>query len=435
MRWTDYISKTIAGEISRITRYYDSVVQWQPLDHDDGRLLDLIDCPVKDTAAAETLPDLRDQRDRRSIVLLNGNLNHDFDIQRLLTDCRARLGRTSRVVAVAYNPYLAWLYRLAKWLGLRRAPVPESFLTTTELTHLAHLSGFELARMRTCSYSPFRLLGIGELINRVLPAVPLVRWLAFGTIVVLRPIMPEEGLPSLSIVIPARNEAGNIADGLRRIPEFHGAEVEVILVEGHSSDDTWGEIQRIAASNEFPHLNLRAYQQSGRGKKDAVDLGFRAARHDLLTVLDADLTMPPEMLTRFYDAYRAGQADFVNGSRLVYPMETGAMRFLNRLGNIFFAKSLSWILSEKLGDTLCGTKLFPRHDYERIERWLEDFGDIDPFGDFQMLFPAAQLALGIIDVPIRYRARAYGDTNISRFSHGLILLRMTLHGLFKIRLG
>jgi glycosyltransferase involved in cell wall biosynthesis len=176
-------------------------------------------------------------------------------------------------------------------------------------------------------------------------------------------------------------------------------------------------------------------QQTGKGKSDAVRLGFSKARNDIVTILDADLTMPPEMLERFYDAYCEGLADFVNGSRLTYPMEGNAMRFLNRLGNIFFAKALSFVLGVRLGDSLCGTKLLTRRDYERMCQWRNDFGDFDPFGDFELLFPAATLGLGIIDVPVRYRDRVYGSTNIRRFYHGWILLKMTWTGFYRIRLG
>ncbi len=180
---------------------------------------------------------------------------------------------------------------------------------------------------------------------------------------------------------------------------------------------------------------MRAFQQTGQGKSDAVRLGFQRARGDLMTILDADLTMPPELLHRFYDAWCDGRADFVNGSRLTYPMEGEAMRFLNRLGNLFFARAVSAVLDARLGDTLCGTKLLARVDYERMVRWRSDFGDFDPFGDFELLFPAAVLGLGTVDVPIAYRARTYGSTNILRFRHGLMLLKMTLIGLFRVRAG
>jgi glycosyltransferase involved in cell wall biosynthesis len=268
-----------------------------------------------------------------------------------------------------------------------------------------------------------------------MPAVPGLRWLSLVTVAVMRPVSTARERPSLSIVIPARNERGNVENALRRMPQF-GAPVEVIFVEGHSSDGTWEEIQRVVA--EWTGRNgwqILAYQQAGRGKADAVRLGFSKARGDLLTILDADLTMPPEKLTRFYDAYCEGAADFVNGTRLVYPMEGEAMRFLNRLGNVFFAKLLSFVLDVRLGDSLCGTKLVSRRDYERFVRWRDDFGDFDPFGDFELLFPAAVLGTGIIDIPVYYRARTYGTTNIRRFRDGAVLFRMSMTGLLRIKFG
>jgi glycosyltransferase involved in cell wall biosynthesis len=283
---------------------------------------------------------------------------------------------------------------------------------------------------------PWHFFGVGSLLNIIMPAVPVFRWLSFVAVAVLRPVIRDDRpRPSLSIVIPARNEKGNIEHALTRLPDF-GAPTEVIFVEGHSNDGTWEEIQRVTNEwNGRRGLVVRALQQQGRGKADAVRLGFAHAAHEVLTILDADLTMPPEKLTRFYDAYCAGAADFVNGTRLVYPMEGEAMRFLNRLGNMFFAKALSFVLDVRLGDSLCGTKLVSRRDYERFVSWRRDFGEFDPFGDFELLFPAAVLGTGIIDIPVYYRARTYGTTNIRRFRDGATLFRMTLTGLIRIKFG
>jgi glycosyltransferase involved in cell wall biosynthesis len=277
-------------------------------------------------------------------------------------------------------------------------------------------------------------LGLGTLINWILPSVPVVRWMALAAIVVIRPVFDERrSKPTLSIVIPARNEKGNIESALKRMPVLD-TQIEILFVEGHSTDGTWEEIQRVVRAYDG-RFRLKAFQQTGKGKGDAVRLGFKNASGDVLTILDADLTMPPELLGRFYDAYCCGFADFVNGTRLVYPMEGEAMRPLNWMGNVFFAKALSSVLQARLGDSLCGTKLLARHDYERIERWRKDFGDFDPFGDFELLFPAAVLGLGIIDIPIRYRMRTYGTTNISRFRNGFMLLKMTIVGLIRIKMG
>lgn len=428
-----YLTRVIAGQVSRITRYFDSLIQFEPLANDDGALLRDADCATKSTAKSlDDLPGSDAIPSQRIAVLLNGNLNHDLDIEATLTQLKTRLTRLSRVVVVLYNPYFRGVFKLATQLGLRTGPLPTTFITREALGALAALSGYEVVQVKPVGYVPFSLLGLGDLINRVLPAVPLIRWLGAAAVVVLRPIVPSTP-PSLSIVIPCRNEKGNIEAALQRLPGFP-APIEVIFVEGHSNDGTWQEVQRVVAAYG-DRFRLSAYQQTGKGKSDAVRLGFAKASHDLLTILDADLTMPPEMLPRFYNAYCAGLADFINGTRLVYPMEGEAMRFLNRLGNVFFAKALSFVLDTHLNDSLCGTKLVRRDDYARMIRWRKDFGDFDPFGDFELLFPAAILGLGIIDIPVYYRARSYGATNIHRFRHGLMLLRMTAIGWLRVKCG
>jgi hypothetical protein len=432
-RWKRHFHALIAAEVSALTRYFDRVVQAGRLPHDSGFVLDRVECGEKALAESD-LPDLTQEETQRTAVLLNGTLNYSFDIQHLLAGIRQRLSRNSRIVAVLYNPYFAGLYRLARRMGLKAGEVPSTFLTHADVRSIAKLAGYELVRSTPAVYIPWRLLGIGDLVNRILPAVPLLRHFGLVSILVLRPLIPSRPeRPSLSIVIPARNERGNIENAIRRIPDL-GCRLEILFVEGHSSDGTWEEIQRVVGGYEGP-WSLRAFQQTGRGKNDAVRLGFEAASGELLTILDADLTMPPEDLVKFYEAWCEGLGDFVNGTRLVYPMEGEAMRFLNRLGNVFFAKALSAVLGARLGDSLCGTKLLARHDYDRIVRWRRDFGDFDPFGDFELLFPAAILSLGIIDIPVRYRARTYGTTNISRFRHGLMLLKMTAVGLLRVRTG
>jgi hypothetical protein len=398
-------------------------------------LLEAIDAPLKVASGSANLAEMPGEPDAVDVLLFNGNFNHSTDIQGLLELVRPHLGRRGRVVVAIYNWYFAWLFRLADRLGLRQGPPIVTFITQADLEQLARLGGFELVRLRPVAYLPWHFFGLGSLFNAAMPAVPGLRWLSLVTVAVLRPITASPARPSLSIVIPARNERGNIEDALRRMPDF-GAQTEVIFVEGHSSDGTWDEIQRVTSAwDGRGGLRVRACQQTGKGKADAVRLGFSKAAGDVLTILDADLTMPPERLTRFYDAYCQGAADFVNGTRLVYPMEGEAMRFLNRLGNVFFARLLSFVLDVRLGDSLCGTKMVSRRDYERFVRWRGDFGDFDPFGDFELLFPAAVLGTGIIDSPVYYRARTYGTTNIRRFRDGAILFRMSMTGLLRIKFG
>jgi hypothetical protein len=431
-RWKKYVNAFLAGELSTLTRYYDRLIQWLPREEDTGGMLDAMDAPVKQTVEREQpFPDLSNETEKRTAILINGTFNHEYDIQGLLSRLKPNLSRTSRVIAILYNPYLRSLYSLANRLGIRKGELPSTFVTQVDLRNIVKVAGFEIVRSRLAVYCPWKLFGLGNVINRVLPLVPLVRWFSLTYIVILRPL-GRQSRPGISCIIPARNERGNIENALKRFPDL-GCEKEIVFVEGHSNDGTWEEIQRVATLYA-DRFRIQTWQQTGKGKADAVRLGFSHATQPLLVILDADLTMPPEMLGRFYEAYCHGFGDFINGSRLVYPMEGDAMRFLNRLGNIFFAKMLSTVLDVRIGDSLCGTKLVTRSDYQRMVAWRRDFGDFDPFGDFELLYPAAVLGLGIVDIPIRYLARTYGETNIQRFRHGLLLLKMTWVGLIRIKM-
>jgi glycosyltransferase involved in cell wall biosynthesis len=214
-----------------------------------------------------------------------------------------------------------------------------------------------------------------------------------------------------------------------------GPGTELIFVDGNSSDGTVEEIETVIREYKGP-LTLRYIPQGdGKGKGDAVRKGFAAAKNDVLMILDSDLTVPPEDLPKFYRALVQQKGEFINGVRLVYPMEGEAMRFLNLLGNKFFSLALSWVLEQPIKDSLCGTKVLYRSDYDRIAAHRAYFGDFDPFGDFDLLFGAARLNMRIVDLPVRYRARTYGETKIDRFAHGWLLLKMTGFGFAKLRMG
>jgi|TARA_B100000315_G_C14487265_1_gene545779 glycosyltransferase involved in cell wall biosynthesis len=318
--------------------------------------------------------------------------------------------------------------------GIRKGPLPDNFITKNSLKNIAKLTGFECVFIRPVAFCPIKIFGIEKLLNWLAPIIPGIRWLSTAAVIVLRPIKTGKQRPSLSVIIPARNEKGNIENAVVRLNSLHGIPMEIIFVEGHSHDGTWEEILRVKEKYS-QRLKINALKQPGKGKNDAVRTGFAKASCHLLTILDADLTTEPEFLNRFYEAYCSGLADFVNGNRLTLPMDRKAMRPLNRLGNIFFAKALSSLLSINISDSLCGTKLLTKSDYERFNNWREMFGKFDPFGDFELLFPAAVLCLGIIDIPVIYRSRTYGKTNIHRFRDGWMLLKMIIIGLLRIKAG
>jgi hypothetical protein len=353
-------------------------------------------------------------------------------VQTVLEQIRRVCHPSTRLIFNTYSRLWEGPRHLAEHLGLVR-PLPEqNWLTPHDVTNLCELADFEVIRTGLEILLPVRVPGLNDLCNRYLVKLWPFRYFGMTNLLIARP-HPERrrgAEPVVSVVVPARNEAGNIAAIFDRVPEMGGG-TELIFVEGNSTDDTWAVIEREMAARQRPRTT--AVRQPGKGKGDAVRHGFAHATGDVLMILDADLTVPPEDLPRFYDAWRSGKGEYINGVRLVYPMERHAMRFFNLVGNKFFSLAFSWLLAQSIKDTLCGTKVLSRWHYEMIAANRSYFGEFDPFGDFDLIFGAAKYNLKFVDLPIRYRERVYGDTNIQRWRHGVILLRMVLYAMRRIK--
>lgn len=358
-------------------------------------------------------------------IILSDLVNDLWDVQGVLEGLRAACHPGTRVIINFYSHLWAGPRALAQRLGIAKPILGQNWLTVSDIRNLLHLAGFAVVRGWEEVLCPFPLPGVKELANNVLVKSWPFKLGAMTNFVVARPshfLKPPTAPPTVSVVIPARNEEGNIADIFARVPEM-GTETELVFVEGHSRDRTYAAIERAIAAH--PQRRCKLFQQSGEGKADAVRLGFSEASGNILMILDADLTVAPEDLPRFYHVLQSGQGEFINGVRLVYPMEDRAMRFFNLVGNKFFSAVFSWLLGQPIKDTLCGTKVLWKADYQRVVEGRSYFGDFDPFGDFELLFGAAKLNLQIIEMPVRYGERTYGETNIRRWKHGWLLLKMS----------
>lgn len=362
-------------------------------------------------------------------IILSDVIGLAADVQQLFSNLKRVSHRRTRLVINYHNFLWRPLVSLAVGLKLKSRQPATSWFGRHDVRNLLWLAGWTLIQEQGRIICPLALFGLGKWLNRAL--APLLGTFCLSVFCVARPNRtPVAPAPTVSVIVPARNEAGNISAAVARIPQL-GAETEIIFVEGHSRDHTWAEIER--AQRAHPRRKIRALRQTGMGKGNAVREAFDAATGDILVVLDADLTVPPEELPKFCDVLTSGQGEFVNGVRLVYPIEGRAMRFFNLCANKAFGVLFSWILGQPTKDTLCGTKALYRSDYALIAANRSYFGDFDPFGDFDLLFGAGKLSLHIVDVPIRYRDRSYGTTNIKRWRHGLLLLRMLMIGAGKLR--
>ena len=367
---------------------------------------------------------------RPDYIVLSGVVHYERDIQRMLADLHALSSTDTRLIITYYSSLWRPFITLASWLGWREKTPETNWLAHEDIGNLLSLEGFELVRWDSKILLPLYVPLLSNFVNRYLAPLPFFRLFSIVNIVVARPLFPDGDRPSVSIVVPARNEAGNIQGIVDRIPSM-GPNDEIIFVEGNSTDDTWEVIQRV--QRESGRGDITICQQEGKGKGDAVRKGFSLARNDVLMILDADMTVPPEDLPKFYTALVSGKGEFINGSRLVYPLEKEAMRFFNIIGNKFFAMAFSFVLGQRYKDTLCGTKVLSRENYAKLAANRSYFGEFDPFGDFDLIFGASRMGLKIVEVPINYKQRVYGETNISRWRHGLILLGMLVFAARRIK--
>ncbi len=376
---------------------------------------------------------------RFDYVIMSDLLGHLEDVLAAFQHLRSAVGPDTRVVITDYNYLWEPILKTAELIGQRVPLRLLNWLPLDDIENFLFLADFEVVKQGYRFLAPKRVPFLSELINRVVAKLPVVRRLSLIEYVVARP-RPNAAAPPLSppvtcsVVVPCRNERGNIEAAVARLPEL-GDHTELIFVDGASTDGTREKIQEEIDRHRGKRDIKLVLQDEPKGKGDAVRRGFAAARGDVLLILDADLTVDPEDLPKFYRAIAEGKGELINGSRLVYPMERQAMRFLNLIGNKVFSLLFTWILEQRITDTLCGTKVLRRSDYQKIEANRAFFGDFDPFGDFDLLFGAAKLNLKIAELPVRYRDRVYGTTKISRFRHGLLLFRMSWIAIKKLKLA
>ncbi len=375
-----------------------------------------------------------DLDEKFDVILLSNAIGYITDIQGVMTSIKKVCKPNTRIIITYYNHFWEPILRFGELVGIKKKSPRQNWVSIGDIRNFLTLAGFETYRTAQRMIFPINIPIFSWFVNKILGRLPFFNNFGLNTFVFARlseQITYPKNEFSTTVVIPARNESGNIENAIKRMPEF-GKHVEIIFIEGNSTDDTWETIQKIHAKYKDKY-DIKIARQDGKGKGDAVRKGYDMASGDILMILDADLTVPPEELPKFYNALVERKGEFINGCRLIYPMDANAMRPLNTLGNKFFSMAFSWILEQPIKDTLCGTKVMFRKDYQKLAANRSFFGNFDPFGDFDLIFGSYKLNLKIIDLPITYKERIYGDTNISRFRHGMILLKMMFFAISKIK--
>ena len=369
--------------------------------------------------------------DKFDYIVISDTIGYFEDIQGVLKNIRQNCTNKTRVIITSYNNLWEPLLKFTELIGLKMKQPFTNWLSTKDIEGLLYLENFDIIKDGQKILIPKGIPLVSGLFNKYFANLPLIRSLCLIQYIIARPINLElKKEKNVSIVVAARNEEGNVERIVETLPNL-GTKTEIIFIEGGSKDNTWKEIMRVA--KKYKEKDIKFAKQSGKGKGDAVRKGFDMATGDILMIYDADMTVPAKDLIKFYDAITSNKGEFINGSRLVYPMEKEAMRTLNLIGNKMFGVMFSWLLNQRIKDTLCGTKVISKENYEILKKNRNYFGNFDPFGDFDLLFGVSKMDLKIVEVPIRYKERTYGDTNISRFSHGWLLIKMCLFAMKRIK--
>ena len=360
------------------------------------------------------------------IVLTDVVENHN-DIYLLLSEISNLLTYDGKLILSSINSKYNWIIRFLEYFNIKDKNNTLSLIHIKLIENITSGLGLEYQKSFTRQLFPFKLFLLGNLINKLLEILLFNFNFGIKSYIVFR--LKEQNSLSLSksIIIPAKNEEGNLVELIDRIPKFPNT--EIIFAYGMSNDNTLEVMKSISKSNTF--FNFKIINQSKSGKANAVWEAIEVVENDLIAILDADISVEPETLTQFFQILEFNRADFVNGTRLVYDMEKKSMRFLNKIGNRFFQFFIGKIIREKLSDSLCGTKVFKKTFLADLNFWQKEFNLTDPFGDFDLLFSAAYSGQKIIELPIHYKERSYGETQISRFKDGYKLFTYLTLSFFK----
>lgn len=363
-------------------------------------------------------------------IIISDLIGFLWDVQEFIKNLKKVCNEKTKIIISSYNYLWEPILKFLEYIGFKEKQPLQNWLSMKDIIGLLELEGFETVKIDRKILLPKRIPVFNFFYNNIFANLPILNHFCLVNFIIARKEPQEIKDYTVTILVPAKNEKGNIENAILRTPDF-GKSQEFVFIEGNSEDGTYEEMIRI--KEKYKDKNIIVDKQTGKGKGNAVREGFDKATGEVLMILDADLTTPPEDLPKFYDAIKCNKGEFINGCRLVYPMEKQAMRFLNLLANKFFGWFFSYILGQKVKDTLCGTKVLLKEDYEKLIINRSYFGDFDPFGDFDLLFGAAKLNLKIAEIPVRYRDREYGSTQISRFKHGWLLLKMSIFAAKKIK--
>lgn len=380
-----------------------------------------------------TMAQLQTLREKFDYIVIT-SLGYFFDVQEVFHQIQILCHFRTRIIIINCNLLWEPLFYLGEKLRLRmpQSARRQNMVPTHHVINLLSLSRFQLVKWSSHILVPYFIPLVSWFFNRILASSFPFRYLSSTDIIIARPqITPPEPV-TCSVIVPCKNEKGNIESLVRRIPAL-ADETEIVLVDDRSSDGTGEEMRR--CQKTWPDKKITVIEGPGISKGEAVRMGIEGAAGRLIAIFDADLAVLPEELPKCILPLLEGTADFVNTVRFVYPQQDGAMRWLNIAGNRGFSLLFTFLIRQRVSDTLCGTKVFWKEDYRNISGLKDYWLWRDRWGDFEQLLGASKLGLKIVEVPIHYAERTYGETKMkNRFQNGLHMLKLCLGGFIRLRL-
>lgn len=373
-------------------------------------------------------------KEKFDYIILSGALGKSTDMFQMFKNLQDACHPSTRLVIYQHNYLWQWLLTLLESLNLKRKEGIQNWLSILDVKAYLEGAGYEVTRIFRRTLSPVDFFGIGQAVNWLGNVLPFFDFLKLDQYLIARPhpsVYEKSDFPkSLTICLTVRNEKENIEGIVKDLPKVCKVQ-EILFVEGHSTDGTKEEIRRMI--KKYPAKNIRVMGQPGKGQGDAIRVGFKAAKGDIVILYEGDRTSDVRDLEYFYDAMAKGRFEFIEGSRFVYPLDPKAMPLPNKIGNIFFAKWFSFFLGQRTTDVLSGIKAITKRDYNRLYDQWGFLGFNDPFGDFELLYGAARMGLKFGEIPMRYYPRVYGESKSHVLTHGSYLLRMAAKGYWIFR--
>lgn len=368
------------------------------------------------------------EKNKYDLIVVTDIFEVTDNIFELLESLNNLLTNNGKILINSINTKWNFPLIIFEKLKLKKISRPRSYIHLKKIYSISESSGFEIVRSYTRQIFPFKLMGIGDIVNKLFEILFFKLDLGINTYLLLSKKSKNYNLYSKTIIVPAKNEEKNLEPLVSKIPKFNSL-YEIVIVVASSTDNTLEEAYKV--QNKYKDLPILVIEQQSKGKGPGVLEAINGSKYELITILDSDLSIDPETLLDFFSIIEEGRADFVNGTRFVYRMEKGAMRKLNSFGNVLFQFFISIVISTKLTDSLCGTKVFNRNLVSKMNYWSNSLFFKDPFGDFDFIFSAAYHGEKILEYPVHYKARTYGTTQISRFSDGLKLFLYFFNSLIK----